>query len=128
MSQARLQLPNRVAHGEVVKARLLVAHPMETGYLQDLSGKTIPRNVIRELTCDYGGRQVFRVEPSSGISGNPLFEFFFRARKPARCGCAGSTTRAKAVSCVSCFGCSRRSRTRRAEPCAGAVCCWAPGC
>lgn len=81
MSQARLQLPNRVAHGEVVKARLLVAHPMETGYLQDLSGKTIPRNVIRELTCDYGGRQVFRVEPSSGISGNPLFEFFFRAQE-----------------------------------------------
>ena len=79
MSQARMQLPSRVQHGEIVKARLLVAHPMETGYLQDLSGKTIARNVIRELTCEYGGRQVFRVEPSSGISGNPFFEFFFRA-------------------------------------------------
>lgn len=79
MSQARLLLPNRVAHGDIVKARLLVAHPMETGYLQDLGGKTIARNVIRELTCEYGGRQVFKVEPSSGISGNPLFEFFFRA-------------------------------------------------
>lgn len=77
---ARLQLPNLVKTGDVVKARLLVAHPMETGYLQDLSGKTIARNVIRELSCDYAGRQVFRVEPSSGISGNPLFEFFFRAQ------------------------------------------------
>jgi sulfur-oxidizing protein SoxZ len=81
MSQARMQLPSRVQTGELVRARLLVAHPMETGYLQDLNGRTIARNVIRELTCDYGGRQVFRVEPSSGISGNPFFEFFFRAEQ-----------------------------------------------
>lgn len=81
MSQARLLLPQSVAPGQVVKARLLVAHPMETGYLQDLSGKVIPRNVIRQLSCDYGGQQVFRVEPSSGIAGNPLFEFFFRAQQ-----------------------------------------------
>jgi sulfur-oxidizing protein SoxZ len=79
MSNARLQLPAQVNHGELVRARLLVAHPMETGYLQDLSGKTVPRNVIRDLVCEYGGRQIFRVEPSSGISGNPFFEFFFRA-------------------------------------------------
>ncbi|MFM7343347.1 MAG: thiosulfate oxidation carrier complex protein SoxZ [Betaproteobacteria bacterium] len=80
MTQARLLLPQQVAPGEVVKARLLVAHPMETGYLQDLAGKTVPRNIIRELSCEYGGRQVFRVEPSSGIAGNPLFEFCFRAQ------------------------------------------------
>ncbi|MEI7784779.1 MAG: thiosulfate oxidation carrier complex protein SoxZ [Betaproteobacteria bacterium] len=79
MSLARLQLPPQVTHGQVVRARLLVEHPMDTGYLQDLTGKLVPRNVIRELSCDYGGRQVFRVEPSSGISGNPFFEFFFRA-------------------------------------------------
>lgn len=81
MSQARLQLPQQVAHGQVVRARLLIEHPMDTGYLQDLSGKPVPRNVIRDLSCDYGGRQVFRVEPSSGISGNPFFEFFFRAEE-----------------------------------------------
>ena len=51
MSLARLQLPQQVVSGQLVKARLLVAHPMETGYLQDLSGKTIARNVIRELSC-----------------------------------------------------------------------------
>lgn len=81
MTQARLQLPAQVKAGDVVKARLLVAHPMETGYLQDLSGKTIPRNVIRELSCVYGDREVFKVEPSSGISSHPLFEFFFRAQQ-----------------------------------------------
>ena len=74
-----MQLPARIAHGDVVKARLLIQHPMESGYLQDLRGFLKPRNVIVWLTCDYGGQQVFKVEPSSGVAGNPLFEFFFRA-------------------------------------------------
>jgi sulfur-oxidizing protein SoxZ len=79
MTNARLQLPERMVHGEVVKARLLVQHPMDSGYLQDLQGKTVPRNIIRLLTCHYDDREIFRVEPSSGVAGNPLFEFFFRA-------------------------------------------------
>ena len=74
-----MQLPAGIAHGDVVKARLLIQHPMDSGYLQDLRGRLIARNVIVWLTCDYGGQQVFKVEPSSGIAGNPLFEFFFRA-------------------------------------------------
>ena len=82
MSTARLLLPDSMAPGDVVKARLLVQHPMHTGYLQDLQGRLIPRNVIVQLTCEYGGREVFKVEPSSGIAGNPLFEFFFRVQAP----------------------------------------------
>ena len=82
MGNARLLLPASMFPGEVVKARLLVEHPMHTGYLQDLQGRLIPRNVIVQLSCDYGGREVFRVEPSSGIAGNPLFEFFFRVQNP----------------------------------------------
>ena len=81
MSQARLLLPPSVAPGQVVKARLLVAHPMETGYLQDLSGTTIPRNVIRQLTCTLNNQEVFRAEPTTGIAANPLFEFYLRATK-----------------------------------------------
>ena len=82
MSTARLLLPDSMAPGDVVKARLLVQHPMHTGYLQDLQGRLIPRNVIVQLTCAYGGREVFKVEPSSGVAGNPLFEFFFRVQAP----------------------------------------------
>ena len=82
MGNARLLLPESMAPGDVVKARLLVEHPMHTGYLQDLQGRLVARNVILLLTCDYGGREVFRVEPSSGIAGNPLFEFFFRVQNP----------------------------------------------
>lgn len=83
MAIARIQWPERVFAGDVVKVRLLVQHPMDTGYLQDLLGKLVPRNVIRSLTCTWGQQEVFRVEPSSGISANPLFEFFVRADQTA---------------------------------------------
>jgi len=83
MAFARIQWPERVLAGDVVKVRLLVRHPMDTGYLQDLLGKLVPRNVIRSLTCTWGQQEVFRVEPSSGISANPLFEFFVRADQTA---------------------------------------------
>ena len=83
MNLARMQWPERIVAGDVVKVRLLVQHPMDTGYLQDLLGKMVPRNVIRLLTCKLGTREVLRVEPSSGIAANPLFEFFVRATETA---------------------------------------------
>ena len=85
MSQAlaRLQWPTVIQAGDVVKVRLLVQHPMHTGYQQDMQGRLIARNVLVWLTCTLGDQQVFRVEPSSGIAANPYFEFFVRARATA---------------------------------------------
>jgi sulfur-oxidizing protein SoxZ len=79
---ARLLLPDRVRDGEVITVRLLIQHPMETGYRQDMDGRVIPRNVIRLVRCTLGGTEVFRAEPSSGISANPLFEFCVRVPGP----------------------------------------------
>ncbi len=36
MALARIQWPERILVGDVVKVRLLVQHAMDTGYLQDL--------------------------------------------------------------------------------------------
>ena len=83
MSFARLQWPERIVAGDVVKVRLLVQHPMDTGYLQNLLGQVVPRNIIRVLTCTLGSQEVLRIEPSSGIAANPLFEFFVRATETA---------------------------------------------
>jgi sulfur-oxidizing protein SoxZ len=83
MSLARVQWPDKMAAGDVVKIRVLIQHPMDTGYLQDFTGKLVPRNVIRMLTCTLGGQEVFRVEPSSGISANPFFEFYVSATATA---------------------------------------------
>lgn len=84
MNQARLIFPERIRSGEVITVRLLIQHPMETGYRQDMDGKLIARNVIRLVRCEVGGQEVFRAEPSSGISANPLFEFTVRAVRTAR--------------------------------------------
>ena len=84
MNQARLIFPERIRSGEVITVRLLIQHPMETGYRQDMDGKLIARNVIRLVRCEVQGQEVFRAEPSSGISANPLFEFTVRAVRTAR--------------------------------------------
>lgn len=83
MNIARVQWPDNVRSGEAIKVRLLIQHPMDTGYLQDLTGKLVPRNIIRVLTCHLGSQEVFRIEPSSGISANPFFEFYVRASATA---------------------------------------------
>ena len=83
MSIARVQWPENVCSGEIVKLRLLIQHPMDTGYLQDFTGKVVPRNIIRVLTCHLGSQEVFRIEPSSGIAANPFFEFYVRATATA---------------------------------------------
>jgi len=80
---ARVQWPDRIVAGDVVKVRLLIQHPMDTGYLQDLQGQLVPRNVIQQLTCTLGPQEVLRVEPSSGIAANPYFEFHLRAERTA---------------------------------------------
>ena len=82
MASARLLLPERLAIGEVVTVRLLIQHDMETGYRQDMNGRLIPRNVIRLVRCLLGGMEVFRAEPSSGLSANPFFEFPLRVSQP----------------------------------------------
>jgi sulfur-oxidizing protein SoxZ len=78
MALAQLFLPERVAIGDVIAVRLLIQHSMETGYRQDMDGRVIARNVIRLVRCELGGVEVFRAEPSSGISANPYFEFSLR--------------------------------------------------
>jgi sulfur-oxidizing protein SoxZ len=83
MSIARVQWPEKITTGDVVKVRMLIQHPMDTGYLQDFTGKVVPRNVIRLVTCTLGDKEVFRIEPSSGISANPFFEFYVRATATA---------------------------------------------
>ena len=78
MALARLLLPERVALGDVITVRLLIQHGMETGYRHDMDGRVTARNVIRLVRCELGGVEVFRTEPSSGISANPFFEFSLR--------------------------------------------------
>lgn len=79
MALARMQIPRQARAGEVVTVRLVIQHPMETGFRYDVMGRAIPKNVINTLTCRYNGHEVFRAEMGSGIAANPYLQFHLRA-------------------------------------------------
>ena len=81
MPDARITVPASVPRGKPFEVRVIVRHPMETGYRTDESGKSIPRNVIRSLTCRYNGEVVFSARLSSGIAANPYLRFFVTAKE-----------------------------------------------
>jgi sulfur-oxidizing protein SoxZ len=76
MANTRIQVPDEVKPGEIFEVRLLIRHPMETGFRHNNVGKPIPKNVINHITCRYNGVEVFSAELSSGIAANPYFSFF----------------------------------------------------
>ena len=81
MPDSRVNVPAKVPRGKPFEVRILIRHPMETGYRMDEIGKSIPRNVIRALTCRYNGEAVFNARLSSGIAANPYLRFFVTARE-----------------------------------------------
>ena len=77
----RVTVPASAKRGEEVSVRVLVQHPMETGFRFDMNGAAIPKNVIRELVCRFEGEEVFRAELGSGIAANPYLQFSARAER-----------------------------------------------
>jgi sulfur-oxidizing protein SoxZ len=84
---ARIQVPASARRGEIVEVRILIQHPMETGFRYDALGRHTPRNAIQTLECRYGGVEVFRAAMSSGIAANPYLKFFMRARESGEIEC-----------------------------------------
>ena len=80
MPDARITVPASVPRGKPFEVRIIVRHPMETGYRTDDTGKAIARNVVRSVTCRYNGDLVFAAQLSSGIAANPYLRFFVTAR------------------------------------------------
>jgi sulfur-oxidizing protein SoxZ len=73
---ARVQIPKEAKRGEIVEIRIVIQHPMETGYRRDDVGRPIKRNVINAFSCKFNGAQIFRADMSSGISANPYLQFY----------------------------------------------------
>ena len=76
MALARLQVPPKARAGDVVEVRLLVQHPMETGFRREADGRAVPMNVINTLVCRLGEVEVLRAEFGSGVSANPYLAFW----------------------------------------------------
>ena len=79
--RALLRLPATARPGEVVEVRLLVQHPMETGFRPDAGGRTVPRNILRRIEARFEGELVFAVDLFPAITANPYIAFPLRALK-----------------------------------------------
>jgi sulfur-oxidizing protein SoxZ len=73
---ARVQVPRDAKRGQPMEIRIIIQHPMETGYRHDELGHLIKRNVIKAFSCRYNGVEVFRADLSSGIAANPYLQFY----------------------------------------------------
>jgi sulfur-oxidizing protein SoxZ len=79
MSLGRISVPASAKKGEVIEVRILIQHPMETGFRFDTGGSPIPKNVVREVVCRYNGAEVMRCELGSGVAANPYLQLHARA-------------------------------------------------
>ena len=76
MMLGRVQVPASVRRGEPFEVRVLVQHPMETGYRRDLNGQAIPANIVEKIVCRLGGREIFSAELGTGMAANPYVAFY----------------------------------------------------
>lgn len=61
----------------VVKAKLLIKHPMESGMRKDKDGNLIPIHHLTEVKVDYKGDTIFQGEFGTGVSKDPFVAFVF---------------------------------------------------
>lgn len=78
---ARLIVPKLLQRGEEFTVRLLIQHPMETGFRRDETGKMLPANVIEEIALRFDGELVFRGRTLNALSANPSLAVLIIAQK-----------------------------------------------
>ena len=79
MVKPLLKVPREVTAGEAFEVRILIQHPMETGYRPGADGKVLARDLIRRFSCRYddgsGSQVVFAAELYAAVAANPLISF-----------------------------------------------------
>ena len=82
IGQVRIRIPSSVKAGEIVRARVLVIHPMEIVERKD--GKPVDKNYrfINRVVVTYLDREIAQFDTTQSISENPFFAFAFKATEP----------------------------------------------
>lgn len=69
--------------GDVTDVKMLIFHPMETGYRKDtVSGEIVPQHFIKTLQALHNGTTVLEVQWSRSVSRNPFLHFRVRGASP----------------------------------------------
>ncbi len=82
-------VPKGAKRGDIIEIRVLVQHPMETGYRRSSEGAMLARDLIRTFSCRFvntalttantAGDLVFGATMHAAIAANPYLSFNLRA-------------------------------------------------
>ena len=62
--------------GATVELRVLIGHPMETGFrMADNGIDQIPKNIIEKIVVKLNQQEIFLAEVGTGTAANPLISF-----------------------------------------------------
>ena len=85
MARTLITVPSSARRDEIIEIRVLIQHPMETGYRRSSEGEMMARNLIRRFTCRFeeGGKAgdgvpVFSAMLYAAVSANPFLTFHAR--------------------------------------------------
>jgi sulfur-oxidizing protein SoxZ len=78
---ARLIVPRLVQPNEEFAVRLLIQHPMETGFRRDDKGAPIPANVIETLNVEFDGQTLFKGHVLNALTANPSITVMMSTNK-----------------------------------------------
>ena len=66
------------SNGEITEVQALIQHPMDSGFVKDAKGATIPPHFIQELTFEHNGKAVFVADWGAAVSKDPYVKFSFK--------------------------------------------------
>ena len=81
MARVLVNIPAKARPGEIIEIKVLISHPMETGYRPGPNGRILARDIISRFTCQYNGTIVFSAELHPAIAANPYLVFTTRAEE-----------------------------------------------
>ena len=67
-----------ISSGETTEVQALIQHPMDSGYMKDAQGETIPAHFIQQLTFEHNGKKVFVADWGPAVSKDPYVKFGFK--------------------------------------------------
>ncbi len=70
-----------IANGDITEVQTLIQHPMDSGYVKDAKGETIPPHFIQRLTFEHDGKNVFVADWGPAVSKDPYVKFSFKGGK-----------------------------------------------
>ena len=91
MAKARIKVPEVVKRGAVFEVRLLIRHPMETGFRYNNVGQKIPKNIVHTVRCVYNGAEVFHAELFPALPPIRISRFLPRPKGRASWSVCGQT-------------------------------------